>query len=126
MAMRSGKYTERRKRMKSRKKERQKETCEDLDKREYKWGRLQRQSVCLCVRVCVYVQGRALLLPWWVCSVSSRSMVAVPSSSFLSVWQLHSFRSSRLWGVTLLRGAKKDKTPVRESYCENGHIHIVS
>lgn len=44
----------------------------------------------------------SLLLPSCVRSVSSRSMVALPRSSFLRVWQLHSFRSRRLWGVTLL------------------------
>lgn len=49
----------------------------------------------------------SLLLPWCVRSVSSRSMVALPRSSFLRVWQLHSFRSRRLWGVTLLRSTQQ-------------------
>lgn len=53
-------------------------------------------------------EAKCLLLPSCVRRVSSRSMVAQPSSSFLSVWQLHSFRSKRLWGVTLLPGTKKE------------------
>lgn len=53
-------------------------------------------------------RAKCLLLPSCVRRVSSRSMVAQPSSSFLSVWQLHSFRSKRLWGVTLLPGTKKE------------------
>lgn len=65
-------------------------------------------SFYFSVWVCV-----SSLLPSCVRSVSSRSMVALPSSSFLRVWQLHSFRSSRLWGVTLLWDTKTHHDAMR-------------
>ena len=74
----------------------------------------QCEPCVIIVSVCV-----PLLLPSCERSVSRRSMVALPSSSFLRVWQHHSFRSRRLWGVTLLW----NKTTQNTAHQETGLIN---
>lgn len=74
------------------------------------------------VHISLYpVRAFFLLLPSCVRSVSSRSMVALPSSSFLKVWQLHNFKSRWLSGVTLLQNTKQHEHTLFTNWASYSH-----